>query len=169
MGCLSNRPTVTFDPQSLFDAVDAQRRQRGMTWQALSDELGVSASTIRLMPKRRWGIELDGVTAMARWLGRTVESFAGGDGGTPPSSGDGRSRRPLRFQTKDLFVALNLQRAGRTMTWDEVAAEIWPAGPWGARQLTRLAKGGRIDVQSALNACRWLGRTIQSFQRETWV
>ena len=155
---------MTFDPQSLLDAVDAQRRQRGMTWQKLSDELGVSASTIKQMPKRRWGIELDGVTAMTRWLGRTVESFAGGDGGAPPSV----SRRPLRFQTKDLFEALNGQRARRAMTWDDVAAEIWPSGPWGARQLTKLAKGGRIDVQSALNACQWLGRTIQSFQRETW-
>ena len=139
---------MTFDPQSLFDAVDAQRRQRGMTWQKLSDELGVSASTIRQMPKRRWGIELDG--------------------GAPPLSGRSQRRRPLRFQTKELFVALDGKRASKAMTWDDVAAEIWPSGPWGARQLTRLSDGGRIDVQSALNACQWLGRTIQSFQRETW-
>jgi transcriptional regulator with XRE-family HTH domain len=157
---------LTFDPQSLYDALDAQRRQRGMTWQDVSDELRVSASTMKRMTSRRWGIELDGVAAMTRWLGRTVESFAGADGDAAPHGIDGRF---LRFQTKDLFTALNDQRARREMTWDDVAAEIWPSGPWGARQLTKLAKGGRIDVQSALNACQWLGSTIRSFQRETWL
>ena len=66
-----------FDPQALFDAVDAQRRQRNMTWADLSKELRISTTTIRSMPKRKWGIELDGVIGLARWVGRTVESFAG--------------------------------------------------------------------------------------------
>jgi hypothetical protein len=68
-------PKMTFDPQALFDAVDAQRRERGRTWSELSAQLGVSESTIKAMTKRRWGIELDGVMTMARWVGRTIESF----------------------------------------------------------------------------------------------
>jgi hypothetical protein len=71
-------PRLKFDPQALYEAIDAQRRERGMTWNELADELRVSTSTIKGMTKRQWGIELDGVMGMTRWLGRTVESFAGG-------------------------------------------------------------------------------------------
>ena len=67
--------TLRFDPRALYDAVDAQRRERGMTWRALAEELGIATSTINGMTQRRWGIELDGVIAMARWLGSTIQSF----------------------------------------------------------------------------------------------
>src|SRR5262245_58239101 len=83
-------PMLKFDPQALYEAIDAQRRERGMTWNELANELCVSASTIKGMTKRQYGIELDGVMGMTRWLGRTVESFAGGDGG-PSKSGVFRS------------------------------------------------------------------------------
>lgn len=46
-----------FDPQALLDAVDAQRRERGLTWAELSAELHVSTTTI------------------CGWLGRTIQSF----------------------------------------------------------------------------------------------
>jgi len=148
--------------------VDGERRARGLTWAALSAQLGISATTIKSMPKRRWGIELDGVIGLCRWLGRTVESFAGGDGGLPPRPASyAETGRALRFDTRALYAAVSEERERRGLTWDEVAAEIWPAGPWGANQLKGLARGGRADVYSALATCGWLGRTIQSFQRET--
>lgn len=161
-------PKMKFDPQALFDAVDAQRRERGLTWSEVSAQLGVSASTIKGMTKRRWGIELDGVMAMARWVGRTVESFAGGDG-TPPTQypTHAKTRRFIRFDTAALYAALNEERERRGMTWDQVALEVWPTGPWGATQLKGLARGGRADVYSAVVICEWLGRTIESFQHET--
>src|SRR5262245_11057248 len=159
---------LKFNPQALFDAVDARRRERGMTWTDLSKELGISASTIKGMMKRQWGIELDGVIGLARWVGRTVESFAGGDGGPAPEpSSYAQTRRFLRFDTAALYAAVNEERERRGMTWDQVAAEVWPAGPWGSRQLKALARGGRADVYSAVAICEWLGRTIQSFQHET--
>src|SRR5689334_7990330 len=120
-----------FDPQALLDAVDAQRRERGMTWNDLSKELLVSATTVRNMPKRKWGIELDGVMGLARWVGRTVESFAGGDGGSPPRPNSFmKTGRIIRFNTAGLYAAVNEKREERGMTWDQVAAEIWPLGPW---------------------------------------
>jgi len=73
----------------------------------------------------------------------------------------------LRFNTAPLYIALNEERERRGMTWEQVAAEIWPAGPWGPDHLKRMAKGGRSDVYRAITICEWLGRTIQSFQRET--
>ncbi|HYU35346.1 MAG TPA: hypothetical protein VEW48_24595 [Thermoanaerobaculia bacterium] len=159
---------TNFDPQALYDAVDAQRREREMTWAALSKELGISTSTIKSMTKRRWGIELDGVIGLARWVGRTVESFAGGDGGPPPRpTSYAETGRFLRFDTAALYVALNAERERRGMTWEQVAAEIWPSGPWGQDLFKRMAKGGRSEVFSALAICEWLGRTIQSFEHET--
>jgi hypothetical protein len=162
--------TLRFDPQALYDAVDAQRRERGMTWRALSEELGIATSSIKGMTQRRFGIELDGVIGMARWLGRTVESFAGGAGGAAPAAGSnaGKSRFP-RFRTAALYTALNAERERRGLTWDQCAAEIWPSGPWGTDQLRNLAKGGRADVYSAVAICEWLGSTIQSFQQEPVV
>ena len=137
-----------------------------MTWADLSRELRISTSTIRSLPKRQWGIELDGVIGLTRWLGRTVESFAGGDGGPPPrSASHARTGRFLRFDTTALYAALTEERERRGITWNQVAAEI--GGPVGTNQLTGLAKGGRADVHAALAICGWLGRTIQSFQRES--
>jgi hypothetical protein len=161
---------LKFDPQALYTAVDARRRELGMTWADVSRELHVSTSTIRGMTKRRWGIELDGVIGMTRWLGRTVESFAGGQGGPPPNpASHSRTARLMRFDTAALYFAVDEERERRRMTWDQVAAEVWPSGPWGSRQLKNMAKGGRSDVYNAVAICEWLGRTIESFQRETIV
>jgi len=158
-----------FDPQALLDAVDAQRRERGLTWADLSSQLHISTTTIRGMPKRRWGIELDGVIGLAHWCGRTVESFAGADGGPPPGPGSQRKRPPfLRFNTAGLHAAVDEERARRGMTLKQVATQVFPSGPWGEAQLRQMAKGGRSDVYKALAICGWLGRTIQSFMHETF-
>ena len=73
----------------------------------------------------------------------------------------------MRFDTAGLYAAMNERRERRGMTWAQMAAEVWPSGPWGADQLRRLSKGGRCDVYTALAICGWLGRTIQSFMHET--
>jgi hypothetical protein len=159
---------MVFNPQSLYDAIDVQRRARGLTWNQVAKELGVSVSTIKGMTKRTWGIELDGVMGMTRWLGRTVESFAGRDGGPAPEFGVlTKSGRYIRFDTTLLFAAVDAERQRRGMTWEQVAAEVWPNGPWGAKRLKGLANGGRGEVYGALAICGWLGRTIQSFTRQT--
>ncbi len=66
-----------FDTRALYAALDAQRRQREMSWQQVAQETGVAAST--MMRTRLGGrLEVDGMLAMVRWLGRTVESFTQG-------------------------------------------------------------------------------------------
>ena len=57
--------------------------------------------------------------------------------------------------------------AGKLKFDPQVAAEIWPSGPWGHKQLKGLAKGGRSEVHRAVAICEWLGRSIQSFEHET--
>ncbi|HEX5235129.1 MAG TPA: helix-turn-helix transcriptional regulator [Silvibacterium sp.] len=63
-----------FDPRALYAALDEQRRTRGMSWTQVAAEIGVSASTLT---RTRLGgrMEVDGMLAMVRWLGRSVESF----------------------------------------------------------------------------------------------
>ena len=79
---------VRFDLRALFEAVDAERQKRGMTWAALSGRVGVSVSTIR-----RFGTaadaEADGVLALIRWLGSTPEDYV--EEGRVPGE---RLRRP---------------------------------------------------------------------------
>ena len=63
-----------FDPQALYAALDNQRQARAMSWRQVASEIGVSAST--LTRTRQGGrMEVDGMLAMVRWLGRSAESF----------------------------------------------------------------------------------------------
>lgn len=63
-----------FDPKALFQALDARRKSRGLTWAAVAREIGVSPSTLtRTAEGGR--MEADGMLAMCRWLGRPAESF----------------------------------------------------------------------------------------------
>lgn len=63
-----------FDAAALYEALDAQRRSRGMSWQQVAREIGVSASTLT-RTKQGGRMEVDGMLAMVGWLGRTAESF----------------------------------------------------------------------------------------------
>lgn len=63
-----------FDSMALYEALDKQRRSRGMTWTQLSKEICVSTSTIT-GTKRGGRMEVDGMLAMVDWLGVPVESF----------------------------------------------------------------------------------------------
>ncbi|HET9742598.1 MAG TPA: hypothetical protein VFQ00_07605 [Terriglobales bacterium] len=53
-----------------------------MTWSQVAAEVGVSVSTIT-RTSRGGRMEVDGMLAMVRWLGRTVESFTFGYTGRP--------------------------------------------------------------------------------------
>jgi catechol 2,3-dioxygenase-like lactoylglutathione lyase family enzyme len=66
-----------FDARALYTALDERRRAREMSWQQAAREVGVSATT---MTRTKLGgrMEVDGMLAMVRWVGRTVESFTRG-------------------------------------------------------------------------------------------
>lgn len=63
-----------FDLSELFRTLDAERARRGMTWKALSREIGVSTSTIRRF-EHAADAEADGVLAAMAWLGVVPERF----------------------------------------------------------------------------------------------
>jgi len=65
---------IRFDPKALFTSLDAERTRRGLSWQELSRDMGVSASTMKRL-EHGGRLEVDGMLTMVAWLGRKVESF----------------------------------------------------------------------------------------------
>jgi len=63
-----------FDARALNQALDQQRRERALSWDAVAREIGVSKSTI-LRTKSAGRMAVDGVLAMVAWLGVPVERF----------------------------------------------------------------------------------------------
>lgn len=63
-----------FDSTALFAALDRERIARGLTWDRVGEEIGVSGATIT---RTRLGgrMEVDGMLAMVGWLGIPVETF----------------------------------------------------------------------------------------------
>jgi len=171
---MPNDPAPGFDLGALHAALEAQRTSRGMSWQQVARAISatfartparpISASTLSGL-RNRSAAEGDGILQMLRWLQRTPESFVPGlaepdDGsGTLPDAG---VRQILRFDTRKLFSALDAQRAGRRLTWRQVADEI---GGIGASNLAQLSKGGRTGFPHVMRITRWLGRPAADFVR----
>jgi hypothetical protein len=166
-------PASDFSVDALYDALDAERRARGLSWQHLAREISaqfgrtglspIAASTLSGMRARRF-VEGDGVLQALRWLNRTPESFVPGH--TPAANEvlpHVESDRILRFDAIAIYKAMDAQRATRGLTWPEVAREIGRVASGG---LTRLANGGRVGFPEVMRIFRWLGRPAASFTRE---
>jgi len=63
-----------FNSAALYDALEAERQRRGLSWSAVSREIGVAASTMQRL-KNGGRMEVDGMLAMVGWLGQSVEDF----------------------------------------------------------------------------------------------
>src|SRR5262245_16365800 len=76
-----------FDLAALFDALDAQRQARGLSWAEVMREVNrgiatraVASSTVTRLRTQKVA-EADGVLQMLRWLRRAPESFVPGSDG----------------------------------------------------------------------------------------
>jgi transcriptional regulator with XRE-family HTH domain len=69
--------TPSFDLRALFEAVNVERERRGLSWAALSREIGVASSTIRRYANAD-DAEADGVLATLQWLDATPEHYING-------------------------------------------------------------------------------------------
>ena len=66
-----------FNPRALYEAMDAKRKAENMSWIQVGALLGIAPGT--LTRTRQGGrMEVDGMLAMVRWVGRSVESFTFG-------------------------------------------------------------------------------------------
>jgi hypothetical protein len=161
-----------FDLRALYDALDEQRRLRGMGWAAVTREINrfkteghpIATSTITGLKNKAVG-EGDGILQMLLWLRRTPESFVPGFEEADAERFRLRElerEQTLRWDTKALHSALNAQRQARGMTWKEVAKEI---GGFTPGMLTNLAKGGRTGFPGVMRIVRWLGQPAAGFTR----
>ena len=101
-----------FDRPALYAALDAQRCARGISWQQISREIGVAASTL-VATKSPGPMETDGMLAMVRWLGYSPKSFIRGSEGflvTQTASEAARLAAGQRFNTRRLYQALDIKR-----------------------------------------------------------
>jgi hypothetical protein len=180
-----NDPQVRdFDARALFDALDAQRIDRGLTWRGVADELWTLSAGLNeqrlneqrlneqprdhpISPATLTGLAKRGSTScqhalfMLRWLGRTPESFLVGGGlipGTslPPAGSD----RRLRWDLARLYEALDGSRREEQLTWTELA-RVLRCTP---NQLTgiRVARFA-IEMNLAMKIVQWLGRPAADF------
>jgi len=74
-----------------------------------------------------------------------------------------REQMKGRLDADALFAALDAARKDRDLTWFKVAKQT------GVSQstLTRLSQGRRPDVDGSLALTRWLGLTLEHFERDS--
>jgi hypothetical protein len=163
-----------FDTRELFEALDAQRMERGLSWRGVADELWNLSAELNarrrdhpISPATLTGMEKRGFTScqhalfMLRWLGRAPESFLEGaeaSSGTPiPDPGPGRR---LRWDLAALYEALDGQRLARGQTWPELARELGCT----PHQLTGIRTARfAIGMNLAMKITQWLGRPAADF------
>lgn len=67
--------TVRLDIEKLYQALDAQRRKRGIPWRAVGDEIGCHPSTFTHMGRGTIGPSTNAALSMAAWLGKPLETY----------------------------------------------------------------------------------------------
>ena len=163
-----------FDVGALYEALDAARRERQLTWREvaeaiwnLSAELNDRRSDHPISPATLTGMRTRGFTScqhalfMLRFLGRSPESFlVGGPGPTeaplPPAGPD----RRLRWNLDSLAAALDERRQAERLTWTELAG-LLRCTP---HQLTGIRRARfAIGMGLAMRIVLWLERPAADF------
>ncbi len=164
-----------FDIAALFDALDAQRRSRGLTWSGVAREIWDQSAALNavradhpISPSTLTGMAKRGDTTcqhalfMLRWLRRTPESFLpGAKTDTPPARHPliGPDRR-LRWDLKKLHEALDAQRRERSLTWAQLAPKL-QCSP---SQLSGIGRARfAIGMKLAMRIVCWLDRPARDF------
>jgi hypothetical protein len=163
-----------FDPQSLFDALDRQRQERGLSWTGVARELWSMSAELNalrpsdhpLAPVTITNVARNGDTScqhalfFLRWLGRTPESFMpDAECADVPLPEAGPDRR-LRWHLGHLYAALDAQRRADGLTWKALAGELHCT----TNQLTGLRTARyATSMRLAMRICRWLRRPAADF------
>jgi hypothetical protein len=161
-----------FDAVALFDAMDAQRVARGLSWRQVADALWeqsavlnrrrpdhpISPSTLTGIAKRR-DTTCQHALFILRWLGRSPESFIAGATIDAPLPAAGPDRR-LRWNLARLHEAVDARRRERGLSWTELARVI-RCGP---SQLTGIRTARyAIAMTLAMRIVQWLGEPASTF------
>jgi hypothetical protein len=171
-----------FDGLALFNALDAQREQRGLSWSKvarqiwdLSAELNARRGDHPISPAtivavgRRGDTSCQHALFMLRWLDRGPESFLSGSGtvaagALAPAGPDHRLRWHLhaspRCPAPGLSEAMNARRENEGLTWPELARRL-RCSP---HQLSGLRTARyAIQMTLAMRITQWLQRPAADF------
>lgn len=169
------RPRSAFDCGALFDALDVQRRDLGMGWYELADELWEQSSELNaqrdtdhpLCGGAVQRLQTRGTTScqyalfMLRWLHRAPEDFLTGpvvdvgDVRLPDAGSDSR----LRWDLNQLYAVLNDQRHKEGLTWTALAEEL----DCTASRLTNLRTDRLADMDLVMRITQWLRQPAAAF------
>lgn len=164
-----------FDVQALFSALDAQRRERGLSWTGVANQIWemsaalnaqrgdhpISPSTLTGMPKRN-ATSCQHALFMLHWLNRAPESFVPGsaraDAQLPACGPD----RRLRWNLKALYAAMDEKRRAESLTWAELASVLRCT----SNQLTGLRTARfATGIVLAMRITQWLDQPSAAFIR----
>ena len=172
---MTDRSLLDFDVIALFDAMDARRVERGLSWQGTAEELWslsaelnrrrndhpISPSTLTGMRKRR-ATSCQHALFVLRWLDRPPESFLAGttsrsrDATLPAAGPDCR----LRWSLPRLSAALEVERRASGLTWPQLAS-VLASTP---SQLTGLRTARyATNMNLAMRIVQWLDRPASDF------
>ena len=169
------RPMAVFDCGALYDALDAQRRDLGLGWYELADDLWQQSADLNAQRSgdhplcggavqrlhERGATSCQYALFMLRWLRRAPEDFLVGpvldvgDVRLPDASTDSR----LRWDLSQLHAALNEQRRQQNLTWAALAEEL-DCTP---SRLTNLRTARLADMDLAMRVTQWLGQPAAAF------
>jgi transcriptional regulator with XRE-family HTH domain len=94
----------SFDLEGFYATVDAERRARGLSWNAVAASAGVAASTLTRVGQGR-SADIEALAALASWSGVSLDAFV------RPSSGTAHDRgraSPIARVTAELRSAPEL-------------------------------------------------------------
>ena len=98
-----------FDNGAFYEALDAERQARQLTWKQVASESGVSASTLTRMAQGRRP-DVDGLAALAAWSGLRADDYVRSEADRPRAEPLARIATHLRSDknlTPEAATALN--------------------------------------------------------------
>ena len=161
------------DIGAFFEALDAQRPARGLSWQAAADEIWNQSAALNarrhdhpISPATLRGMARRGDTAcqralfVLRWLDRSSESFLPGAMNPSRAFPSAGPDRLLRWDLGRLYAALGGRRHEDRLTWPELARVLrcTPSQLTGIRT-ARFA----IGMTLAIRIVGWHGRPAADF------
>jgi hypothetical protein len=128
-----------FDAVALYEALNAERIRRGLSWRQAADQIWEQSAELNeqrqdhpISPSTLTGIAKRGDTTcqhalfILRWLERTPESFLSPAVVRSERTGllvAGPDRR-LRWDLPALYLAVNAQRRDQELSWGELAKDL---------------------------------------------
>ena len=166
-------PRQDFDISALYDALDAEREKRGISWTQLTRELNalfkdvtkarpIATSTVTRM-REKAGLAGNGVIQMLIWVERTPESFCSNwpvEGKLIKKSAPDKI---VRWNGPKIFEAIEAQRTQRGLSWKAVADEIGVGIGTTAATLKALERTPSIGFPHGMRIFRWLEKPAADY------